>query len=401
MKIGVWIDNDLSSSIGGGFSYYDTLIRAIDQYDFNNAEICFVSDADISGYFQKETLTLTKKYRICLAWRLFAKVPGIRGVYARKITEELEKQGEYQCTKQLIEHGISILYYPKGWQYKCPNFPYIATHWDIGHRSSYIFPDFGGDYGLNIRDNVHDRILPRALAIFAESESGKRELIKYTHINESRIFVIPIFAGSVAKLSVLEKQQREILGRYKLENTGYFFYPAQFWAHKNHVNLLKAFAAFHKRYPSYKLVLTGSDQGNKNYILSLIDKLDIKKSVLVLGFVDLEEIYTLYKHTTGLVMPTYLGPTNMPPLEAIELNCPVACTDLPGHREMLGDAAIYFKAEDVQGIESAMEELYINNEEWRNKVAQRKKILPFTVDNAVREMDKAFEKIAIVRSAWA
>ncbi len=41
-------------------------------------------------------------------------------------------------------------------------------------------------------------------------------------------------------------------------------------------------------------------------------------------------------------MPTFLGPTNLPPLEALEYGIPSICSDLRGHREMLGDSALYF-----------------------------------------------------------
>src|SRR5207253_1351991 len=42
----------------------------------------------------------------------------------------------------------------------------------------------------------------------------------------------------------------------------FLFYPAQFWAHKNHVNLLHALRLLHDEHSlELRLVLTGSDQG--------------------------------------------------------------------------------------------------------------------------------------------
>ena len=49
-------------------------------------------------------------------------------------------------------------------------------------------------------------------------------------------------------------------------------------------------------------------------------------------------------------MPTLLGPTNMPLLEAACLDCPVICSDLEGHREMLGDYALYFNPYSPEDI---------------------------------------------------
>jgi glycosyltransferase involved in cell wall biosynthesis len=54
-----------------------------------------------------------------------------------------------------------------------------------------------------------------------------------------------------------------------------------------------------------------------------------------------EDIPALYQGALALVMPTYYAPTNLPPLEAVALGCPVIYSDFPSFREQLGDAALY------------------------------------------------------------
>src|SRR5262249_60417747 len=54
-----------------------------------------------------------------------------------------------------------------------------------------------------------------------------------------------------------------------------------------------------------------------------------------------EDVPPLYQGAAALVMPTYGGPTNLPPLEAVTLGCPVIYSDLAGCREQMGDAALY------------------------------------------------------------
>ena len=51
----------------------------------------------------------------------------------------------------------------------------------------------------------------------------------------------------------------------------------------------------------------------------------------------------LYKNSLALVMPTYFGPTNIPPLEAFALGVPVLYSDLPGLREQVGECSIAIK----------------------------------------------------------
>jgi glycosyltransferase involved in cell wall biosynthesis len=49
-------------------------------------------------------------------------------------------------------------------------------------------------------------------------------------------------------------------------------------------------------------------------------------------------------------MPAYNGPTNLPPLEAVTLGCPVICSDFPGCREQMGDAALYCNLSDISSL---------------------------------------------------
>src|SRR5262249_13423975 len=63
-----------------------------------------------------------------------------------------------------------------------------------------------------------------------------------------------------------------------------------------------------------------------------------------------EDVPPLYQGAAALVMPTYGGPTNLPPLEAVTLGCPVIYSDLPEFREQMGDAALYCDLNDVSNL---------------------------------------------------
>ena len=44
----------------------------------------------------------------------------------------------------------------------------------------------------------------------------------------------------------------------------------------------------------------------------------------------------------AMVFSSIVGPNNYPPIEAACHDCPVILTDLPGHREQMGESALYF-----------------------------------------------------------
>jgi glycosyltransferase involved in cell wall biosynthesis len=211
---------------------------------------------------------------------------------------------------------------------------------------------------------------------------------------------MPLFAGNCVNVKSETLKEEYFLSENQLKKQKYFFYPAQFWAHKNHKGLLQAFAEFEKKYPDYKLVFTGSDYGNLEYIRSLILEYKIENQVLTLGFLSIENINTLYRNATSLVMATYLGPTNMPPIEAMELGCPVICSDLAGHREILGDSAIYFNPMNKDELCNAMIKMVNNRTFYKEAIENRNKHSVFKIDNAIQKLNEYFKEIAIIRNCW-
>lgn len=66
----------------------------------------------------------------------------------------------------------------------------------------------------------------------------------------------------------------------------------------------------------------------------------LEDNVSILGFVSDGQLVYLYKHAVAMVMPTYFGPTNIPPLEAMALGCPVIVSGQYAMGEQVGDAGI-------------------------------------------------------------
>jgi glycosyltransferase involved in cell wall biosynthesis len=133
---------------------------------------------------------------------------------------------------------------------------------------------------------------------------------------------------SIAELSL--DQNVNIRAKYEL-NEPYVFYPAQFWAHKNHVYLLEGLKDLEVKYGiKIGVIFCGGDKGNKPYVAQYALNLGLSERVIFAGFVPDIEMVHLYKQSFALVMPTYFGPTNLPPLEAFELGVPVLYSDKAG-----------------------------------------------------------------------
>ena len=144
----------------------------------------------------------------------------------------------------------------------------------------------------------------------------------------------------------------------------YFFYPAQFWPHKNHVRIVQAMALLKQRGVAVHMVFSGSTVGGEfreqihQTVQEEATRAGITGQIRILGYVEEQHMAALYAGAVALVMPTFFGPTNIPPLEAWALGCPVLTSDIRGIREQMGNAAVLADPRSVEAIAGGMERLW-------------------------------------------
>ena len=406
MKIGVWISKDVNPQQGGGFSYTTQLINLIDDYNFDQSlEVIFISTNSNLPSFQKDVLVLNDQAdKLSFFKTLLYNLS--KFLFLKRIKRKLNAEKNAIRNKSIIEelrtNKIDIIFFPEQTKLAVHGYPFIVSNWDVGHLSMQAFPEVSNNDSFKRREYWYNTTIKKALAVFCESEAGKEELIHYTRLNPERIHIVPLFPGAIANINVDTADQELLLKNLNLSTRQFFFYPAQFWAHKNHFHLIEAFEMFQTKYPDVKLVLTGSDKGNQKYIFELIKEKGLTSSIFNTGFVSNEELYTMYRHSIALVMPTFLGPTNMPLLEAVALDCPVLCSDLKGHREQLGSGAGYFNPSESDSIYQAMEMMM--DPSYRSNIIheaqnQRKESI-FTQQSVVKHLDQAFTEVAKYRICW-
>ena len=245
---------------------------------------------------------------------------------------------------------------------------YIFTLFDLCHRDNPEFPEVKNNRIFEFRENQFQKNLSRAIAVLVESDLGKKNALYRYRLDDNRVYTFPIepaFTVQSKKFQTddkIENKYIDIKKKYDLKYD-YIFYPAQFWAHKNHIYILKALDIL-KSESSISLgaIFSGSDQGNLSYIKDMTKKYNLENQIRFTGFVSNEEINYLYSQSLALVMPTYFGPTNIPPLEAFKLNVPVLYSDLPGLRDQVNDAALLLNLNDPKSLVINLKKLLSSNE---------------------------------------
>ena len=195
--------------------------------------------------------------------------------------------------------------------------------------------------------------LPRAVAVIANCVSGAERIAKIYDVAPERIVTLPFLPSVAVRHHAGGKgtaTAESVRARYGLPDD-YVYYPAQFCVDKNHVYLLDALAALEEKYGHrLHVAFSGSDNGNLAYIEDYVRKVGLAERAHFLGFVEEGEVPALYEGAKALTMPSYAGPTNLPPLEAATLGCPVIYSDLPEWRDFMGDAALYCDLKDPQSM---------------------------------------------------
>src|SRR5262245_39537359 len=243
--------------------------------------------------------------------------------------------------------------------------PFVMPIFDLNHRLQPEFPEVSALGEYNRREYLYINTCRFATFVLVDSEAGRDDVLRFygDWIGEDRIRILPYYPAIAKKPLPDQQEQSRVAAKYRLPQR-YFFYPAQFWRHKNHASILRAVrliadetgeivpVVFCGTYADYFRAL------NFIELRKLANELRIAEHVYYLGMVPDEDMAALYTLSAGLVMPTFFGPTNLPPMEAWHYRRPVITSDIRGVREQIGDAGLLADPKSPPQLARAMLELW-------------------------------------------
>jgi glycosyltransferase involved in cell wall biosynthesis len=149
------------------------------------------------------------------------------------------------------------------------------------------------------------------------------------------------------------------------------------------------------------VVFVGSDKGNQQHVRTTAQRMGLAPDVWFLGFVPRDELIALYRNALGLVYPSFLGPENLPPLEAFALGCPVVAADVSGARDQLGDAALLVDPRRGESIALAVRALHDDPALRADLVRRgRARARQFTGDDFVRGILSLLDEFQNISRCW-
>jgi glycosyltransferase involved in cell wall biosynthesis len=395
MKIGVYLD-DYRPEDGGAHTFQAELIAALETLskDSKHEFVLLVAGKPGSesntkelqldiAYFRKANIFELVIALIARNW------PNCRNAIRWRDVSE----------KQFRKQGVQFVWFLSA-RPKEMDLPYMATVWDLQHRVQPWFPEVSEWGQWEIRERGYQRFIARAAAIIAGTQAGKDEITRFYRVPEDRVLILPHPTPSFS-LDVEESKKSDVQKRFELPES-YLFYPAQFWAHKNHIGILKALKILKEEHGIVMgAAFVGADYGNREFVMEKAEEWGIAKQIKLLGFVEIDDLINLYRSAFALSYMSAFGPENLPPLEAMALGCPVIAARVDGAEEQLGDAALLVDTFNPFELASAIATLK-KDKKLRAQLIRRgkKRAAKWTAMNFVQGTFEIFDEFESVRELW-
>ncbi len=247
--------------------------------------------------------------------------------------------------------------------------PSITAIFDI--QQEYFAENFD-KIVLKDRRALTRQTLAKTDEILTISEFSKKTLIEKFDVNPSKISVTYLDADD----SFSKELDADLLKKTKAKfDKDYIFFPANFWPHKNHANLLKGFAMAIDKYKlnNLELVFTGAKERETQVVEEIIDSEDLRDKVKYLGYIPQEEMPYIFACANMLAFPSLFEGFGIPLIEAMSTEIPIICSKSSCLPEVAENSAIYFDANSPKEICEAIYKVYSDENLRKNLIEEGKK----------------------------
>ena len=344
MRIGIAFQ--YFSSWQGGIDFCLNFLRALSKYADGNETIkiyCFIP-SDINEISLKE---IKKKIELIIDTRKNS--PKSKIIYCNK-----------KNFNQLIrKNKINVIFPHHGVSRELKDVVRLGYLPDLQHKA---FPENFKKMDIVKRDREYKGTLEKLDYVLVHSYSVKNDLEKYYAPFHAEVIVVPWYPIA-SKLHIANMNSyKNIKEKYNLPDK-YFLISNQFWKHKNHVVAIRAFEQIYEEgYHNVALVCTGKmeDSRDKKYVpnlLKMINKMNCKNNILLLGLVPKKEQLCIMRNAVALIQPTLFegGPGGGSVCDAVSMQVPCIVSDIEINKELPQNKRInYFEAHSETSLAKEM-----------------------------------------------
>ena len=178
------------------------------------------------------------------------------------------------------------------------------------------------------------RLIRKVRAIITVSHFSRERIVRLTGVEPDRIHVV--YNGVDQRFRPADPKTIRQIGTDFQLNPPYILFVGSLEPRKNLRMLLESWRL--GGFDGATLVVVGGT----GRLFSRFEFDSIPEGVRLLGSVEDDVLPVLYSGAAGFVYPSIYEGFGLPPLEAMACGCPVAVSDIPPHREVGGETAMYF-----------------------------------------------------------
>jgi|TARA_B110000971_G_scaffold94985_1_gene97686 glycosyltransferase involved in cell wall biosynthesis len=309
MVMKVLYDNSIffKQSYGGISKYFFKLFNNFDnQKDINFFVSSFIHKNEYLNEYSSESIYL-KKYPL----------------FSKTFFEQMNK---FKFKKDHYVYKPDIIHYTYYGPQISTQSKSIVTVYDLIHEKFYK------KYGLKKPFFEHrKKILDSMDIIISISENTKKDLIKIYKINENKIHTV--YLGLDIKKNITNDEINYT------NNNPYILYVGNRSKHKNFISVIKAFSSSKKINSNFKFICFGGGEFNISE-KKLFNDLNLNKKIEYIHGNDLL-LQNLYKKSNLFVYSTLYEGFGLPPMEAIQNNCPALISNVGSLKEIYDDGVMY------------------------------------------------------------
>lgn len=377
MKIGIEAQRIFRPKKHGMDIYALELIRAIQQIDTQNEYVVFVKpDSDVCLQPSQNLKIVEVKGKTYIDWEQISLPKAI----------EKEKIDLMHFTSNTASVNI-----------KCP---FILTLHDIIYLEKFyskgsLYQVAGHFYR---RWNV-PKIAPKAEYVLTVSEFEKVQIQKALGIKYTKLKVVYNAYNQKFRMIEDELLLEQIREKYNLPYDFIFFLGNQA-PKKNMKRTLQAYAEYaDEALTPLNLVIAESSEKDVMQLLTEINRKDIFKKIILLGYVQHSELPFIYNLATLFLYPSLRESFGIPIIEAMACGTPVITSNTSAMPEVADDATMLVNPFDVESITQAIRKVLDNQKLYNQlKYSGLNRATAFSWENTAQKTINLYNEVLFAKS---
>ncbi len=305
--------------------------------------------------------------------------------YSSKILKSLLKKFKIQnrFEKYLSKNQIDLVFFLGCSRLSifCTKINYVTYIYEFHHISRPDLPEYKEWSDFEFREDLLKINIKKSLSLIVDTKKKANDLCKYYNCYEKKVDVIPLTPNITEKIDYQNYTCSPELNIFFQKSKEYFFYPAQYWSHKNHFYILSVLDKLKKEYDKkIYCVFTGNKKNNYSFLKSKVKEMSLLDQVVFFDYLSNNDIKYLYKNCKALIMPSLVGYSSLPLYEAFYFEKPVFYT-----KNLLDQSLIKYVNEiDIDDEYSLIEQI-INFDNNEKEIFEKVKLAKIYFDENLSE----------------